>query len=58
MAITAGCALVLFISLVVLYKSLAPVSEPAGENYVIEAISKLSIMAENDIFSGIHITIL
>ena len=51
MAITAGCALVLFISLVVLYKSLAPVTEPAGENVVIEATSKLSMMAES-IFSG------
>ena len=51
MAITAGCALVLLISLVVLHKSLAPVTEPAGENVVIEATSKLSMMAES-IFSG------
>ena len=35
----------------VLYKSLAPVTEPAGENVVIEATSKLSMMAES-IFSG------
>ena len=53
MAITAGCALILLLSLVILYKKLGPISLEKDEREVVEATSKLSVLCEGDHSSGI-----
>jgi hypothetical protein len=55
MAIIAGCALVLLLSLAALYKKLAPISLHRDENGIVNATSKLSLAVMEDGFPGIHI---
>jgi hypothetical protein len=64
MAIIAGCALVLLLSLAALYKKLAPISQHRDENVMVNATSKLSLAVMEHGFPGpddiepvsIHIT--
>ena len=54
MAIIAGCALVLLLSLVALYKKLAPISQHRDENVMVNATSKLSLAVMEHGFPGIQ----
>ena len=51
MGITAGCALVLLLSLGLLYKNLAPISS-SGAGVVVKATSRLAVELQNDNLSG------
>ncbi|CAI8058537.1 hypothetical protein GBAR_LOCUS31827 [Geodia barretti] len=51
MGITAGCALVLLLLLVLLYNNLAPISS-SGAGVVVTATSRLAVELENEYLSG------